>query len=144
MGEKMSDIFEKRTPHRLPPRKDLVTQTTMIVSTPTTTTAKDNACCLSWDLHEAAATQGGAEAVRRFCVAGGDPGRDQWGNSALHVGAEHVKYLLPHSFATSMPLLVRVNFFKGFLSTLAAVLSNAYTTERQAREIPGVTKWYHT
>ncbi|CAM9768593.1 unnamed protein product, partial [Pylaiella littoralis] len=29
-----------------------------------TTAAKDDPCCLSWDLHEAAATQGGAEAVR--------------------------------------------------------------------------------
>lgn len=67
-----SETFE-RTPLRLS-QDDLETPTT---------TVKDN--CLSWDLHEAAATQGGAEAVRRFLVGGGDPGCDQWGNSALHV-----------------------------------------------------------
>lgn len=50
-----------------------------------TTTAKDDACCLCWDLHEAAATHGGGEAVRRYLVGGGDPESDQWGNSALHV-----------------------------------------------------------
>lgn len=68
-----SDTFEERAPLRLA-QDDLETPTT---------TVKDN--CLSWDLHEAAATVGGAEAVRRFLVGGGDPGSDQWGNSALHV-----------------------------------------------------------
>lgn len=50
-----------------------------------TTTAKDDACCSCWDLHEAAATHGGGEAVRRYLIGGGDPESDQWGNSALHV-----------------------------------------------------------
>lgn len=68
-----SETFVERTPLRLA-QDDLETPTT---------TVKDN--CLSWDLHEAAATRGGAEAVRRYLVGGGDPGSDQWGNSALHV-----------------------------------------------------------
>lgn len=52
-----------------------------------TTTAKDEPCCPCWDLHEAAASQRGGEAARRYLVGGGDPGSDQWGNSALHVRA---------------------------------------------------------
>ncbi|CAB1117648.1 unnamed protein product [Ectocarpus sp. CCAP 1310/34] len=52
-----------------------------------TTTSKGDPCCLAWDLHEAAATRGGDEAVRRWCLGGGDPGLDQWGNSALHIAS---------------------------------------------------------
>lgn len=59
-----------------------------------TTTAKDDACCSCWDLHEAAATHGGSEAVRRYLVGGGDPKSDQWGNSALHVRAIDVPHIL--------------------------------------------------
>lgn len=50
-----------------------------------TTTSKDQPVCPCWDLHQAAAADGGSEAVRRYLVSGGDPGAEQWGNSALHV-----------------------------------------------------------
>lgn len=50
-----------------------------------TATVKDEPCCPCWDLHEAAASDGGGEAVRRYLISGGDTAADQWGNSALHV-----------------------------------------------------------
>lgn len=78
-----SATFVERTPLRLA-QDDLDTPTT---------TARGN--CLSWDLHEAAATRGGAEAVRRYLVGGGDPGSDQWGNSALHVSRRRLANNFP-------------------------------------------------
>lgn len=50
-----------------------------------TTTVKDVPTCPPWDLHQAAASEGGGEAIRRFIMGGGDPGAEQWGNSPLHV-----------------------------------------------------------